>query len=270
METLLNQFYYKPLKHLFMLATDGDYREYYFKAQRLAFCQRYVEKKVSISGLDLLVPDVASFLSSYREIFVNKIYKFPWVNDSPAILDLGSNIGLSILFFKSLFPKSYILGLEADPVIFKYLKNNVYENGCSDVVLLNKAAWHKKELLSFSSDSADGGKVSKQKNSNSSVEGVDIASILSKKKFDFLKMDIEGAEKFVLPACGRFLNDISYIYIEYHSESGEPQALADILKILSDFKFRLHIYDVYSNVAPFMGLKLSSGFDLQLNIFGWK
>jgi FkbM family methyltransferase len=177
---------------------------------------------------------------------------------------------LSILFFKSLYPDANITGFEADPKIFKYLEKNINDNSVSQVKLVNKAIWYENTYLNFVSEGADAGKVSHEKG-NSKVEATDILEVLNSQKFDFLKMDIEGAEEFVIPRCRGFLNDLKFIFIEYHSKLGQEQCLDKILLILKEAGFRIHIRNVNdTNLSPFIGIKLQSEFDLQLNIFGWK
>ena len=63
--------------------------------------------------------NVVGFLVSYfrlnqlnylfREIFVDAQYLFQADNDRPFIIDCGSNIGMAILFFKSLYPQARIM-----------------------------------------------------------------------------------------------------------------------------------------------------------------
>lgn len=270
MSGILRPIVIQPLKHIYKMVTVPEYLTYSLLWSRLRHINRYNDCSAKLHNWHLTIPDNLSFLYSYKEIFVDKIYAFKWENKSPNILDLGSNIGLSILFFKSLYPDSKITGFEADSKIFKYLEKNINENSVSQVRLVNKAIWYENTSLNFASEGADAGKISNGE-SNSRVEAIDILEVLSSQKFDFLKMDIEGAEEFVIPRCRGFLNDLKFIFIEYHSKLGEKQCLDEILLILKEAGFRIHIRDVNnSNLSPFLEIKTQSGFDLQLNIFGWK
>ena len=51
----------------------------------------------------------------FNETFVNAQYYFESDNDWPTIIDCGSNIGMSVLFFKRLYPQSKIIAFEPDP-----------------------------------------------------------------------------------------------------------------------------------------------------------
>ena len=98
----------------------------------------------------------------------------------------------------------------------------------------------------------------------------DIQKLLKHNKYDFMKMDIEGAETIVLERCKDYLSAISYIFIEYHSKYDEKQDLDRILSILSNAGFRYHVLPEMVSHTPFKSIKVQYGFDMQLNIFAWK
>ena len=47
------------------------------------------------------------------------------LNKGSYVIDCGANIGMSITYFKRLYPKSKIIGFEPDPKIFETLKKNI-------------------------------------------------------------------------------------------------------------------------------------------------
>jgi len=217
-----------------------------------------------------MVPDVASFLSMYEEIFVHRIYEIP--ADAPRILDLGANIGISAIWFRERYPESRILAVEADPRIFRYLERNVA--GLNEISLLNVAVWNEDGELAFHSEGADGGRLDgtgADRGTTVRVAARDIRSLLKEHgPFDFIKMDIEGAESRVLPACKGLLQDTGYVFCEYHSTDGEEQHLSEILAFLKAEGFRVHVQPVNTSLQPFIRRRINAGFDLQLNIFAWK
>ena len=263
--------FYEPAKHLYKLLSDSEYLLWCMQDAKLGHVDRFKECKTKIHGGDILLPDSASFLSAYKEIFVNKVYEFNSSSAQPRILDLGANIGLSILFFKRIYPKAIITAFEADPHIFSYLEHNVYGNGFKDVVLSNKAVWNENCVLKFHAEGADGGRVAEAGDEKIvEIEAIDIRNVLEKQQFDFLKMDIEGAEEIVFPACKKYLSGLNYIFLEYHSKPGQKQCLAEILGLMAKNGFRVDIQNLKFSKTPFTERKTASGFDLQLNIFGWK
>jgi predicted RNA methylase len=60
-------------------------------------------------------------------------------NSQPVIVDVGSNIGLAILFFKRLYPASTVIGFEPDPGAFEVLKRNIADDRLRGVQVLNEA-----------------------------------------------------------------------------------------------------------------------------------
>lgn len=270
MSGIVKPLFYEPLKHIYKLIFNDTYRTYSFLESKLRKMPRFTQCRVKVHGWELLLPDSASFLSAYKEIFLNRIYEFKCSNPNPVILDLGANVGLSVLFFKSLYPRAEITAFEADPNIYQYLKTNIHENGFTDVKLLNQAAWFEDTVLKFNSEGADGGRIPLDGDQDLiEVDAADISKWL-KNKVDFLKIDIEGAEDFVLPACRDYLSNVKLIFVEYHSKIGQPQRIHNLMEIMSEAGFRLHIHSIVSSPIPFVKVINNSDFDMQLNIFGWK
>jgi FkbM family methyltransferase len=219
---------------------------------------------------NLSIPEKASFLSNYRFIFCDRIYDFQSTNPSPYILDLGANIGLSVLFFKQRFPQSHIVALEPDPLIFPFLESNISKNGYNDVILRQEGAWNHDATLPFQTSFADNGHIIMDETHPSSmfVKVVDIRQILSSYPFDFIKMDIEGSEIIVLPACQPYLPGVKYLFIEYHSNPNQPQGLAEILQILESSGFRYSIETVWRHSHPFHPPVVTHNrYDFQANIY---
>jgi hypothetical protein len=54
------------------------------------------------------IVDAQSFIYQFKEIFVNEVYKFNSESKSPVIFDCGSNVGTSVLYFKSIYPDAKI------------------------------------------------------------------------------------------------------------------------------------------------------------------
>jgi FkbM family methyltransferase len=217
------------------------------------------------------VPDCASFLSAFREIFANRCYAFKSAGIKPRILDLGANIGLSVLFFKTEYPGAEIEAFEADPAIFGYLQKNIFGNGWDDVRLINSAAWHENTVLQFEVEGADGGRVARSGGENVvNVSAIDISEFMSDKHYDFMKIDIEGAEVGVLSRCRDKLKNVDHLFVEYHSVIGWPQRLHELLEILTSAGFRYHIHSPNPTSRPFMGTDLIIDYDLLLNIFAWR
>lgn len=103
------------------------------------------------------------------------------------------------------------------------------------------------------------------------VETVCLKEFIGTKKIDLLKMDIDGAEFEVIKDCESVLNQIDYMFIEYHSVIMEEQKLDEILLILKRNGFRYHLAQSFSLEKPFIEDTITcERFDMAINIFGYK
>ena len=243
---------------------------------RLKLVPRYVKTSAIIHGKELQIPDSASFLFMYDEIFKTEIYKFKTKNKSPYIIDGGANIGLASIYFKQLYPSAEIVAFEPDPFIFDILEANIKSHGLDDIKLINKGLWNENISLKFQSEGADAGILetynkSSDKANSKSVPMTSLRPYI-KSKVDLLKLDIEGAETVVLKDIARDLDKVGRIFVEYHSFVGQQQTLNELINILTEAKFRIYM-SIPGNDAlksPFMGLNNYNNMDFQLNIFGFK
>ncbi|MEX1239153.1 MAG: FkbM family methyltransferase, partial [Cyclobacteriaceae bacterium] len=199
-----------------------------------------------------------------------EVYKFYSANPKPLILDCGANIGLSVIYFKKLFPKSQIVAFEPDTLIFEKLKSNILEFGFDGVELVKKALWEKETTMSFLAEGTLGGRLVETEEISSDSRIFSIPTVRLKdyltKSVDFLKIDIEGAEYQVISDCADSLQNVRFLFIEYHSVATEKQMLNEILSIITRAGFRYYIREASRNVQhPFLDSN-KNWFDLQLNI----
>lgn len=219
----------------------------------------------------LRIADTASFLSMYEEIFVRQIYAFDWPEDEAGvILDLGANIGLSVLFFARSYPQAQIEAYEADPAIFEILRWNVEHAGTSSVVLYNQAVWKENSVLQFRQEGADAGSVVRKESGGICVKARDICDILRRhERVAFLKMDIEGSEREVLARAQQELLRVDRIFVEYHGAADETPWLSEVLGILEDSDFRIALHaDNMAALQPLKEIQGMGSYELQVNIFG--
>ena len=214
-----------------------------------------------------------SFIHSVEEIFEEEVYKFQSEIENPFIIDCGANIGLSVIYFKKLFPKSKIIAFEPDEKIFKLLEENIFKsNELKDVILKKEAVWIEDTTLSFFSEGAlagssvvDFGK----KNNVINVKAVDLKKHLLK-HVDFLKIDIEGAENELIFDIEPLLKNVKNLFLEYHGLLNEPQNLGEILNLLKEEGFQYYIRVAGETINfPFCNEE-PTGFNQQLNIICYR
>ena len=97
-----------PVQHFKNIILNKEYRRWCWYRTRYNINKRFQPKRIRYENRKIYVPDITSFIYSFKSIFVDHIYDFKSYNSSPEILDLGANIGLSIIRFKQLFPNSKI------------------------------------------------------------------------------------------------------------------------------------------------------------------
>lgn len=231
---------------------------------------RYQEKQVKLLGNNFRVADPYSFFYSYREIFIEEIYKFDSISESPTIIDCGANYGASVLYFKEIYPQAKITAVEADPKIFSILQSNINSTDYQDITLLNKAVANETGTISFFSEGADGGRIYPIEDTKAKfeVECIKLDELIDR-PVDFLKIDIEGAETEVVCNSEK-LENVSQLFIEYHSFKDTEQTLAQILDKLSAHNFRYYIHTQFCPQQPLIEESLQLGMDLQLNIYANK
>lgn len=190
------------------------------------------------------------FHSLKREIFTNDSYYFESETEEPVIIDVGAYVGLSVLYFKQLFPNCRVLAFEPNPVAVEKLKENIFINEAEDVEIYDSAIWTKdgfKDLYidnsglqrysvgSFKKGAWNGEVVSKK----ITVKTEDLTKYI-KTDIDMLKLDVEGSEHQILKSIAPHLTKIKNIVVEYHPVSN--QNIHKILNML-ERRYTVTIFD---------------------------
>lgn len=233
--------------------------------------QRYRPSTINFNYKKLYFTDSASLLFIYDEIFIKQIYKFNCKHDQPVIIDAGANIGLSVIYFKLLFPKAKIIAFEPDNEVFNTLKKNIDSFSLTNVNIINKGLWFEETELSFHSEGADAGRITIETNNSiiHKIKTTKLSEYLNQNKIDLLKIDIEGAEYEVLKECKQYLTNVNMLFVEYHSFTNKPQELNELIQFIRESGLRIININVPGkNVnSPFIETNIYAGMDLQLNIY---
>ena len=217
--------------------------------------------------------DASSFLVSIDELFVKEFYKFRTNKNQPKIIDCGSYIGTSILYFKLNYPNALISGFEPDKTNYSLLKSNIENWDFSDININNAAIWINNESISFNSAGNMSSRIENdinEINNKQTVKCVRLNDLLNE-EIDFLKIDIEGAEFEVLKDCSDNLQNIKNLFVEYHGNYSEMFKLNKIVDILLQNNFKYCIKEgvsIYSR--PFWDQQKNGEYDMLLNIFAFR
>jgi FkbM family methyltransferase len=160
--------------------------------------------------------------SVFNHVFIKLEYNFKPLITPKIIIDGGANIGLSSIYFKNRFPNSKIIAIEPDKENYKIMTKNLslYDN----IHLKHSGLWNKKTTANVIDKFNNGewGMSIEESTlpSNNNITTVTITDIINEfniDKIDLLKLDIEGAEKYLFKDnFAEWLPKVKIILIELH------------------------------------------------------
>jgi FkbM family methyltransferase len=158
----------------------------------------------------------------FEEIFIDQVYSFKSSNKNPLIVDGGSNIGLSILYFKMIYPTCRILAFEPNPKAYKLLNQNISNNHLTSVTQFNVALSDQEGDASLYPGRYSGSLTSSLFNyiEQDRMELINTrkASSYLHEEVDLLKLDVEGSESEILNdlITSKKINLVKEMIIEFH------------------------------------------------------
>lgn len=157
--------------------------------------------------------------------------------DDATIVDLGANIGISVVWFLAQCPGAHVHAFEPAPDNLRFLEHNV--EGLSHVTLQRAAVGnrsgsamlHHGEFGGMHSLLIDGGGVT--------VPLLSLADYMQQQgisRIDLLKLDIEGSELDALKGLGERIRDVNVIVGEVHEAIVDEAAF---YRFLEEHGFRV-------------------------------
>lgn len=185
--------------------------------------------------------DYGSISQQVTSIFFEKIYEFRHVaksGKSVKIVDCGSNIGLSAIWFLQNYPGCDLTCYEADNRLAGIANGNLEKAGFPQSHIINAAVWTSNGKIGFESSGDDKGTIATD--SQTQIDCIDLNEAL-KGEVDLLKMDIEGAEFPVLLHLFETgaISKVHRLAVEFHDVDQNIQAFADILTRLDNLGYRI-------------------------------
>jgi len=187
-----------------------------------------------------------------REIWGKEIYYFKSSSISPFIIDIGAHIGISVLYFKQLYPNSHIIAFEPNPISFNILKQNIDANGLNDITLIDSAVYSQNGISTLYID--DSGQnwhsnssllkhswTGSEKTKQIQIQSTRLDShVKNISIIDMLKIDTEGSEETILKSHKEILSRVKNISVEYHPiAKGKLKRILQILKPYFDIQISL-------------------------------
>lgn len=206
-------------------------------------CPKIVSLKLrSLNGKEVFCRPNTSDAKVLWDVFYHGCHLPPRkLKDNCLILDLGANIGLTMVDFALRYPKARVIGVELDSENAELATQNIQSTG-SQCQLVHAAVWFEDGEMFYSPKKGEewGFRLIDRDGhlcpTGQSVPAITIDAIMEKfgiKAVDFIKMDIEGAESEVLRADVKWLKHVHCLTLEVHA----PATLDSCMDILREAGF---------------------------------
>lgn len=160
------------------------------------------------------------------EYFINVVDYLKQKNIK-TMLDVGGCTGeVTLIMMKNIPSLEKVTILEPIKENYEFIVNRLKNINTVDVI--NKALFYGKKYISLGQCDDNVGGWSYQYDNNK-IDKVKTITLENFTNIDFVKIDIEGAEKNVIPRS-KSIQDISYIEIEFHDELIEEDAWKNYVK----------------------------------------
>ncbi|MBV9618035.1 MAG: FkbM family methyltransferase [Verrucomicrobia bacterium] len=188
-------------------------------------------------------------------------YYLPRTVRPKIILDIGSNIGASIVYFHRRFPDAKIFGFEPHPDTFRILKENV--GGLRGVAVFNYGLGATDQRIAVRADNVRFGGFTTHGSFRDRGRPATIVECEVRRldhvlgetgiaKVDLIKIDCEGAEADVFSTLpDEILNHCQWIVGEFHDHTGfevlarlAPHFHLDLKKKMFRRQFRFHACNI--------------------------
>ncbi len=195
---------------------------------------------VDFRDLSIQYPNQEEFDTLKEEIFKQNSYYVEFASSTPFIIDAGSHIGMSALYFHKLYPQASLTCIEPNPFNLTYLEQNLEDNLIQATVLPRALVGRREKRAqiplythpkwSLFSSLHKGGWTGEDAWQQTTVETLQLSSIITS-PVDLVKLDIEGSETDVVEELIGKFKLIAHLMIEFHETPSRPKD--KILRILN-------------------------------------
>jgi len=205
-----------------------------------------------VFGQTIHFGDYSIFTLVFGEVYLSGVYYFPTGIKAPLIIDGGANIGVSVAYFKTIYPGCRVLAFEPNARNFELLQRTVQANGWTNAEIypygLHRTAGQQwffdynglpGSLSGGFWEPAEAGPAK----SRTMVETVRLSDYITE-DVDLMKLDVEGSEMAILEdliAAGK-LERVRQIIGEYHHHvKPDEDRLGEFLSLLERAGFGYHL-----------------------------
>lgn len=185
---------------------------------------------------------IGACLNYYGEWAQPEFDMFDMILDSDSsIIDVGANIGTHSVYFAKKCNQGCVIAIEPQIYIFQMLATNLLFNGCYNTIPVHAGVSSKQGISRMVNinpfDNNQKINYGEFKINNHDDRGVDTSIVtldryIDTKKFDLIKMDVEGMEVDVLDGAKKLIKKQKPIlYIEFNNKNGDDRLLEKIYSL---------------------------------------
>jgi FkbM family methyltransferase len=198
-----------------------------------------------IFGFRVHGPGYHTLLFLVKEIFLEQPYRFAASTPTPLIVDCGSNIGMSVLYFKLIYPGARIICFEPQARAFSLLQRNIHDNRLTSITAHQVALTNHNGIETFF-EPASGAGLMASFFSDRETHGAPVPTPVRclsgyiDGQPDMLKIDVEGAEDLILEdlLAAQKLGARNLVIEYHHGIAGTKLSLAGFLSRIESAGYR--------------------------------
>lgn len=204
-------------------------------------------RKMEVDLLDVVQNMVSTLGEPFEEEVISRE-----VSRGDSVMDLGANIGFYTLIMAEIVgEEGEVFAFEPDPPNFEKLEASVELNGFDNVRLEQKAAFHRtgKHELYISEEDRSTHRLypSEDRRKCITIDTVKIDEYLTDEEFDFIKIDVEGAEYKALEGMRKTINRSGplkmVVELSPPDLAGFDVTPGEYMDLLRGFGFELYVID---------------------------
>jgi FkbM family methyltransferase len=196
---------------------------------------------IRLGTTDWLVLDHIYHHAQYDSILKQNL------GDVRNILDLGSNIGMSIRLWQVHYPGAKIVGVEPDDQNLSICRRNAAEAGENNVHLVHACVAASPRTVYLNRELGEWGIIMTDtptgKAGETGVPAKTVPVILNEAHItgpiDLLKCDIEGAERELFADCSAWIGHVRHLLVELHGDYTAAKFREDVERNGGQFEYQI-------------------------------
>lgn len=187
-----------------------------------------------LGGASLEIRTDGSDAPVIRDTFVGLYHRpsVPIRRDASLILDLGANIGTTAADFVCRFPHAHVLAVELDHETAELCRHNC-RTWRERIDVVEGAVWPESGEVSYALEEGQHWSASVTGDGNRSARAISIDDLLADRdgNVDYLKVDIEGAERSVIKHPGGWVERVRVMQVEVHAGYSVDECMGDLERL---------------------------------------